>query len=127
MTRTRVDTTGAELYAGRLMKTMTRMARRAMAAWLSTLTIALSVAIPVFERADLAVTDTAEGQHDPGNCPAPHDHTICIQVRASFSAPSVTPGHQRSLVFAWRPGTVTPTPAAASYFGTAKARSPPVA
>ena len=68
--------------------------RRATAATLSVAMLALSVAIPVLERAELVHQPVVESEHNPATCLRGHDHTVCTQVGASFSAPSAPPQHQ---------------------------------
>ena len=90
-----------------------RCTRRAFSAWLSALMVALSVAVPILERADLDHHVRWESEHDPGLCAPAHDHTICTQVGANLSMParatgysptlSVLPGaHGKGLAFAFR-------------------------
>jgi len=65
-----------------------RETRRTFAVWLSALMVALSVAVPLVERADLDHHERWESEHSPGVCG--HDHTICTQVGANLSLPSHT-------------------------------------
>ncbi len=58
-----------------------------MATPLAVVLLALSVAVPVMERADLTHVPVVESEHEPGSCPTPHDHTICTQVSANHAAP----------------------------------------
>jgi hypothetical protein len=62
--------------------------RQLLGSWLSVLIVALSVAVPVLERADLARTTAFESRHDPGACAPSHNHTLCTQVGASHALPS---------------------------------------
>jgi hypothetical protein len=52
---------------------------------LATLMLALSVAVPLLERADLSLDPVAESAHEPGTCARAHDHTICTQVSANVA------------------------------------------
>ena len=61
--------------------------RRAVASPLAALLLTLSVAVPVMERADVSHAPAVESEHQPGTCPAPHDHTVCTQVGANHAAP----------------------------------------
>lgn len=70
------------------MKPGGRAIRRVFATLLATLTLVLSVAIPLLERADLSLDPVAESQHDPGSCAPAHDHTICTQVGANVALTS---------------------------------------
>ena len=65
-----------------------RGTRRALSAWLSTLMLVLSVAVPLVERADLDHQVRWESGHDASSCAPGHDHTICTQVGANLSLPS---------------------------------------
>ncbi len=65
-----------------------RAIRRVFATLLATLTLVLSVAIPLLERADLSLNPVAESEHDPGSCAPAHDHTICTQVGANVALAS---------------------------------------
>lgn len=62
--------------------------RQSLTAVLATLMLTLSVAQPVLGVADLAHQAAVESQHDPGDCPQGHDHTICTQLGANYAAPS---------------------------------------
>jgi hypothetical protein len=64
-----------------------RFMGRALAAPLALLMLALSVALPLIERADIPTATAAESEHDQDRCPRPHDHTVCSQVRANHLAP----------------------------------------
>ncbi len=50
--------------------------------------LALSVAVPLMERADLDHNERWESGHDPAACAPAHDHKICTQVGANLSLPS---------------------------------------
>jgi len=62
--------------------------QRVLGTSLTTLIVALSVAVPVLERADLARETALESQHDPATCSPGHNHTLCTQVGASHALPS---------------------------------------
>lgn len=62
--------------------------RRVLGTCLSALMLALSVAVPLLERADLGKVAAAESQHDPATCAPGHNHTLCTLVGASHSLPS---------------------------------------
>jgi hypothetical protein len=64
-----------------------RRNRTVVAAPLASLLLTLSVAVPIVERADLTHAPVVESEHQPGSCPAPHDHTVCTQVGANHAAP----------------------------------------
>ncbi len=101
--------------------------RQAVSAWLCALMLALSVMLPVYERADLGVVHALESQHHPGSCPRTHDHSICTQARANhLSTPARPPEHERLVVFAWIPVTFAPAPAPTAFLERARARAPPV-
>lgn len=68
--------------------------RRVPGALLATLTLVLSVAVPLMERADLSLEPVAESAHDPATCAPSHDHTICTQVGANVALAS-GPVHQQ--------------------------------
>ncbi len=71
----------------RIMTRVRRPFRRAVASPLAALLLTLSVAVPVMERADFAHAPVVESEHQPGACPAPHDHTVCTQVGANHASP----------------------------------------
>ena len=60
--------------------------RRYASVGISLLMLTLSVAVPVLGRADLVDQPVAESEHNPGECPPGHDHTVCTQVGANLSA-----------------------------------------
>lgn len=62
--------------------------RKGTAIALASVMLTLSVAIPVYERADVNHGTVAENQHAPGHCPTGHNHTICTQVGANAPATS---------------------------------------
>jgi len=70
---------------------MTRVGRgirRAFGVPLSVLLLAPSVVIPVLDRAELEHPLAVEQRgHDPSDCPAGHDHNLCMQVRANHPVP----------------------------------------
>lgn len=55
---------------------------------MSALLLALSVAVPIVERADLDRREHWESEHQTGVCTPAHDHTICTQVGANLSLPA---------------------------------------
>ncbi len=65
-----------------------RCIRRGFTAWLKTLMVVLSVAVPILERADLDHQERWESAHHAGVCAPSHDHTICTQVGANLSLPA---------------------------------------
>ena len=65
-----------------------RTARGAIAIPALLLTSLWGVAAPLLERADVPTAPVLESEHDPGSCPAPHDHRLCAQTGANHSAPS---------------------------------------
>jgi hypothetical protein len=69
------------------MRRANRLYRTTVATPLAVVLLALSVAVPVMERADLTHVPVVESEHEPGSCPTPHDHTICTQVSANHAAP----------------------------------------
>jgi hypothetical protein len=69
------------------MRQSTRRIRTLLATPLAALLLSLSVAVPVLEVAEVSHEPVAESAHEPGACPAPHDHTVCAQVGANHSAP----------------------------------------
>lgn len=68
------------------MFTRSQNLRRALSVGLSLLMLTLSGVVPIMERADLDSRTVAESEHNPGQCPRGHDHTICTQFGANFSA-----------------------------------------
>lgn len=80
-----------------------------MSAWLSSLMLVMSVAVPLVERADLDHSVRWESDHDPGACAPAHDHTICTQVGANLSLPSRPglPGPVLAVLRVTRPADLT--------------------
>ena len=70
------------------MKFMRRKWRGPVSVPTALLMLALGVTLPILERADLSASPVVESEHEPGSCPAPHDHTVCTQVSANHAAPS---------------------------------------
>ncbi len=62
-----------------------------LAAPLSALLVALSVAVPMLDGPELRHETVVESQHDPGRCTPSHDHTICTQTGANLAAPALAP------------------------------------
>ncbi len=69
------------------MIVMKRSIRQVVSAPVALVLLALGVAAPAMERADLSRAPVVESEHEPGSCPAPHDHRICTQVSANPAAP----------------------------------------
>jgi len=88
--------------------------------------LVLSVALPIYERADLVVSHAFESQHQHGSCPSPHDHSICTQARANFPAPSHAPAEQGVVVHVRLPATRSSTPTLRVVRRRSRARAPPV-
>jgi hypothetical protein len=61
---------------------------RAAAALLTTLLVALSVCVPMLERADRAHGPVIESEHNASTCVQGHDHTVCTQYNANRLVPS---------------------------------------
>ncbi len=59
--------------------------RVGLATALSLLMLTMSVAVPVLERGSLLDHPVVEREHDPGECPSSHDHTVCTQVGANLA------------------------------------------
>lgn len=59
--------------------------RTGLATGISVLMLALSVAVPVLEQSELFAHPVAEAEHNPGECPSGHDHTVCTQVGANLA------------------------------------------
>jgi hypothetical protein len=49
------------------------------------LLLTLSVVVPVMEQGSLFDRPVVEREHEPGECPSGHDHTICTQMGANLS------------------------------------------
>jgi hypothetical protein len=60
-------------------------ARRGISVGISLLMLTLSVAVPVLERGSFFDRPIVEREHNPGDCPSGHDHTVCTQVGANLS------------------------------------------
>jgi hypothetical protein len=65
---------------------MGRSIRKLISAPVALVLLTLGVAAPAMERADLSRAPVMESEHEPGSCPAPHDHRICTQVSANHAA-----------------------------------------
>ena len=61
---------------------------------LSTLTLALSVAVPLLEPSEVTFDPVAESQHDPAACTPAHDHTVCTQVGANLALVGAAAHHR---------------------------------
>ncbi len=59
--------------------------RKGVSVGISLLMLTLSVAVPLLEQSDFENEPVAESEHNPGECPTGHDHTICTQVGANLS------------------------------------------
>ncbi len=59
--------------------------RMGIAAVISALMLTLSVAVPVLEQGALFSHPVAEAEHNLGECPSGHDHTVCTQMGANFA------------------------------------------
>ena len=59
--------------------------RRGISVGISMLVLTLSVAVPVLERGSVFDHPIVEREHNPGDCPSGHDHTVCTQVGANLS------------------------------------------
>jgi len=70
------------------MHTLLDSIRRYTPLGMALLMLTVSVAVPVLGSADLVTEPVAESGHSPADCPMGHDHTICTQVGATFSAVS---------------------------------------
>ena len=81
----RVDKVGASPLRWARMNIRGKQIRRVLGPALASAMLFLSVAVPVFERADVTRGPLLEGQHAPGSCAATHDHGICTQLGASTS------------------------------------------
>jgi len=89
------------------------LARKGALLGISLLMLAMSLAVPVLERAEMVDGPVAESEHDPTACPTAHDHRICTQVGANFSAASRVQKHR--LAYAVLPVATRPeTPRGAS-------------
>ena len=94
------------------MKHRDSILRKAFAAWLPALMLALSVAVPALEREEIAHETVVESEHNPGTCPTAHDHTVCTQVSANLSAVSghTVISHDHSVVNVVAPAAAPETP-----------------
>lgn len=81
------------------MKRTRRILRRAFAAHLSALMVALTVAVPVMGRADFDHHERWESQHERGGCAHGHDHTVCTSFRTNhLTLPAGAVAYQLDLV-----------------------------
>lgn len=54
---------------------------------ITALLLAVSFAVPVLDGPELLGQLVVETQHEPGECPTGHDHSVCTQVGANMSFP----------------------------------------
>ncbi|MDH3270968.1 MAG: hypothetical protein OEN56_06525 [Gemmatimonadota bacterium] len=59
--------------------------RLGTSAVIALLMLTLSVAVPVIEQGALFDRPVVEAEHEPGDCPSGHDHTVCTQVGANLA------------------------------------------
>lgn len=71
-----------------------RSLARVLSGPLAALMLVMSVAAPVYERADFGHELAIESEHDPATCPPAHDHSVCAQVSANAGAASNAPEHR---------------------------------
>ncbi len=102
--------------------------RKALAAWLPTLLLVLSVAVPVLERAEFAHEPVVESEHNPATCPPAHDHTVCTQVGANLSLATapIFVDHTHPIVRASIP-VQAPATSSAVFLDGHRSRAPPSA
>jgi hypothetical protein len=101
--------------------------RWVLSALLSTLLVALSVALPVYERADLDVVQVVRNPHDSASSPPFQDPSICIQARTNASAPARAHPPQSPAILAWVLPIFFSTATHTAFPRTTRARAPPVA
>jgi hypothetical protein len=65
-----------------------RSFRATIAGPIATLMVVLSVAVPLMERGEHTPDAAVESSHDPGRCPTPHDHTVCVQFSGNQATTS---------------------------------------
>jgi len=68
--------------------------RRGISVGISLLMLTLSVVVPVLERGSIFDRPIVEREHNPGDCPSGHDHTVCTQVVANHGAPTAGADHE---------------------------------
>ena len=76
------------------MKRTIGLARKGASLGISLLMLAMSLTVPVLERAEMVDGPVAESEHDLATCPTAHDHRICTQVGANLSATSRVQEHR---------------------------------
>lgn len=62
--------------------------RMVLSVGISMLMLTLSVAVPLLEQGAILDHPVVENEHNPGDCPSGHDHTICTQVGANLAIAS---------------------------------------
>lgn len=102
--------------------------RRGMSVGISLLMLTLSVVVPVLERGSIFDRPVVEREHNPGDCPSGHDHTVCTQVGANLSleAPPVQTA-LGSAVVAVSPIAAKRVHATGPVAGSKHSRAPPLA
>lgn len=98
-----------------------------IAAVISVLMLTLSIAVPVLEQGALFSHPVAEAEHNPGECPSGHDHTVCTQVGANFAfeGRSVDSSEHTDGVTSTAPHSEDAVPAHA-WASTKRSRAPPL-
>lgn len=102
--------------------------RMGIATVISVLMLTLSVAVPVLEKGALFSHPVAEAEHNPGECPAGHDHTVCTQVGANFAFEGRSldnPGHSDGVTSSAPSADDTTT--APAWASNKRSRAPPLA
>lgn len=59
--------------------------RTILSAGIALLMLTLGMAVPVLEQDSIFHRPVVESEHNPGECPSGHDHTICTQVGANLA------------------------------------------
>ena len=109
------------------MKRIVGLARKGASLGISLLMLAMSLAVPVVERAEMVDGPVAESEHDPATCPTAHDHRICTQVGANFSAASRIQQHRlSSAVVPVAVGPETPRGSSVAISEGHRSRAPPL-
>lgn len=98
-----------------------------LAAGISVLMLTLSVAVPVLEQGALFAQPVAESEHNSGECPSGHDHTVCTQVGANLALKGhavESPEAPSGVAFSRRQGDAIPT--ARAWDPSNRSRAPPL-
>jgi hypothetical protein len=102
--------------------------KRGFALSLTMLLLTLSIAVPLMETSEVADSTVIESEHNPAECPPSHDHTVCTQVGANYSAAAGRPTAPiAATIVAVAAATTSPEGASSPFDEGHPSRAPPLA